>query len=254
MFRAEAGGRPTVAVTWNGDTVTFGPEHTPRPDVSVEYQIHCSRDTTPSQCGETRGKGWANYLLWTWTGGFARHADGSAPYEYHIPFSTVISRPTEDAGHDHYLSAVIGSETPADAPPSGTATYRGGADIRLFPPENGWGDDERFHSDLTLTAHFSGNTVSGVMDNWYSGDNRDDDHSGLSYTVTSAPIAGNGFTATMEPAAGCEGCWPIESSTLAGTFYGPSAEEAGGTIRLEIGEGGDRAGHFGSGVFHSRAE
>ena len=254
LFRAEAGGRPTVAVAWNGDTVTFGPEHTPRPDVNVEYQIHCSRDTTPSQCGETRGKGWANYLLWTWTGGFARHADGSAPYEYHIPFSAVISRPAEDAGHDHYLSAVIGSETPAGALPSGTATYRGGAAVRLFPPENGWGDDERFHSDLTLTAHFSGNTVSGVMDNWYSGDNRDDDHSGLSYTVTPAPIAGNGFTAMMEPAAGCEVCWPIESSTLAGTFYGPSAEEAGGTIRVKIGEGGDRAGHFGSGVFYSGAE
>jgi len=148
---------------------------------------------------------------------------------------------------------VVGSETPAGALPSATAEYRGAAAVRFFPPDR-WEGHELFLSDIALTAEFPGNTVSGVMDNWRSWNDGDADHSGLAYTVRPATVTGNGFTATMEPAPGCRGCWPIESSTLAGTFYGPSAEEAGGTIRLEIGEGGDRAGWIGSGVFHSGAE
>jgi len=254
MFRAASGdGWPTVAIAWEGETVTFEPEHTLNPGFDVDYHIDCSGDPTPTQCTDAQ-KGWANYLLWAWGGDFDDYADGSAFYEHHIPFNAIFPRPVQNGGRNTYLSAVIGSETPAGALPSAAAEYSGGAGVRFFPPDR-WEGHELFLSDLTLTAEFSGNTVSGVMDNWRSWNDGDADYSGLVYTVNSAPIAGNGFTATMAPAADCEGCWPIESSTLAGTFYGPSAEEAGGTIRAVIGDGGgDRAGWIGSGVFHSKAE
>ena len=145
---------------------------------------------------------------------------------------------------------MIGSGTPTSALPSATATYGGRAAVRFFPPDRREGH-ELFLSDLALTAEFSGNTVSGVMDNWESLNDAEADYSGPAYTVNSAPITGNGFAATIAPAADCERCLPPESSTLAGTFYGPSAGEAGGTIRGVIGDG---AGWIGSGVFHSRAK
>ena len=252
MFRAASGDEwPTVAITWEGDPVTFGPEHTENLDFRVEYQINCSNDPAPSQCGDARE---GNHVLWAWSGSFEGYADGVTDHEHHLPFSAIFNPTTEDGGRRTYLSAVIGSETAANALPSATAEYRGGAAVRFFPPD-GWEGHELFFSDLTLTAEFSGNTVSGVMDNWEKWRDEEADYSGLAYTVNAAPIAGNGFAATMEPAADCEGCWPIESSTLAGKFYGPSAEEAGGTIRAVIGDGGgDRAGWIGSGVFYSKAE
>ncbi|MCY4240110.1 MAG: transferrin-binding protein-like solute binding protein [Rhodobacter sp.] len=254
MFRAASGDEwPTVAITWEGDTVTFEPEHTRDLEFDVEYQINCSNDPAPSQCAETQ-KGWANYVLWGWGGDFEDYADGTADHEYHIPFNAIFPRPAEDMGRNTYLSAVIGSETAANALPSATAEYRGGAGVRFFPP-GGWEGHELFLSNLTLTAEFAENTVSGVMDNWRLWPEEGEEYSGLVYTVNSAPITGNGFTATITPAADCEGCWPLESSALSGTFYGPSAEEAGGTIRGVIGkEGGDRAGWVGSGVFFSAAE
>ena len=121
--------------------------------------------------------------------------------------------------------------------------------VRLFPPENGWGDDERFRSDLTLTAYFSRNAVEGVMGNWESPVNPDDDYSRLSYTIESAPIAGNGFTAPMEPAADCVNCLEVASSTVRGDFYGPSAVESGGTIQGEFVR--DGVEEVGIGIFYS---
>ena len=220
MFRAAPGEEwPTVAIAWEGDTVTFGPEHTGNLDFRVEYQINCSNDPAPSQCADTQ-RGWANHVLWAWGGGFDEYADGGAAYEHHIPFSAIFPRLTGDGGRNMYLSAVIGSETPAVALPYATAEYRGEAAVRIFPPD-GWEGHELFLSDIALTVEFPGNTVSGVMDNWRSWNDPEEDYSGLAYTVRPATVTGNGFAATMEPAADCEGCWPMESSTLAGTFYGP---------------------------------
>ena len=52
MFRAAPDAGPTVAVTWESDTVTFEPEHTLNPRFNVQYHIDCQSDPAPSQCGD----------------------------------------------------------------------------------------------------------------------------------------------------------------------------------------------------------
>ena len=110
---------------------------------------------------------------------------------------------------------MIGSGTPTSALPSATATYGGRAAVRFFPPDRREGH-ELFLSDLALTAEFSGNTVSGVMDNWESLNDAEADYSGPAYTVNSAPITGNGFAATIAPAARKPPRSPLGSSALNG--------------------------------------
>ena len=53
MFRTAPGGRPTVAVAYGSDTVTFGPEHTPNPTFSVEHRINCSNGPAPPSTNTT---------------------------------------------------------------------------------------------------------------------------------------------------------------------------------------------------------
>ena len=68
--------------------------------------------------------------------------------------------------------------------------------------------------------------------------------------IPEAAIDGSGFTGTLAPAAGCD---RITSSTVNGGFYGPYADEAGGTIQGEFTRA-DGSEEIGIGIFYTNRE
>ena len=241
IFRTSPDAVPTFVVTYNDETTTFGPEHAPD---NENYAIE--------------GPEIDDKYLWTWAGYPLDHASGfewgdwteNGRYnplnrKYHIPVGLYY----DGDPVDQRRIAVIGLETaPGDMPThSIRALYDGSVRLDVYPTD---GDPERsrFTADITLIADFSENTIGGVMDNWENRD-EDEDLSGVSYAVTSTTISGNGFMTSMAPSPTCTGCVEVVDSTVAGKFYGPYADETGGTIQGEFRDGSENL--VGVGVFYT---
>lgn len=229
IFRTSADGMPTFVLTQNDETTTFGPENVQ----NQSYQIVNS--------GE-------NNDLWLWTseGSPIEHANGFKVdsdtdqlnplfIKHHIPVR--MYRQGDPA--DHRSFAVIGLETSPNDMPSHDirALFRGHFRLDLFPKEGtsvGNNDRTRYYSGITLTANFSESTIQGIMDNWLNQDDRSEDLSAYSYMLNKTNITGNGFTTTMSPSQNCMSCPEVLASTIDGKFYGPFADEIGGTIKGEF--------------------
>lgn len=134
--------------------------------------------------------------------------------------------------------AVVGSETlPADIKQLPSATYSGRSRIDTYPA-TGFVNNEtsrtRVRSDVTLNADFGAATIAGQMYNItvQAPGGTADPIAGV-INMNEAPISGNGFAGTLTPndelIAAVEGDFSA-SGTYGGTFYGPAAEEASGTI------------------------
>ena len=242
IYRTSAVAVPTFVVTYNDETTTFGPEHAPD---NENYEIEGDQERS----------------LWTWDGYPLDHASGfdwgdwteDNDYDprnrkYHVPVA--IDYDADPTDLQRY--AVIGLETvPGDMPTHGVrALYEGRVYMNVYPTD-GTNPRIRHRADIELTADFSKNTVDGVMENW---EDRNDNESlpGLSYTVTAATISGNGFTTSMAPSPTCTGCMEVVDSTLAGKFYGPYADETGGTIQGEFKDGDEDL--VGIGVFYTNRD
>jgi len=238
LFRTAPDAVPTVAVERAGTTTMFGPEHAREGE---NYRID------PSAANAQDRKN-----LWTWAGYPLDHANGfhseDGPREplrrkHHIPIGFWYDTPTTDP----LRNAVIGLQTaPGDMPTHAVpAFYEGSARLEAWNKDDG-SIRSRFRSDLRLEADFADNTLTGMLDDWrvqeIRGDNEGDyeRRDGIAYVIPETSITGNGFMGELAPAAGCTACSQIIASTVAGTFYGPYAQETGGTIQGELkGEDGD---------------
>ena len=67
--------------------------------------------------------------------------------------------------------------------------------------------------------------------------------------IPETDITGNGFAGTLAEGANCVGCAEDITATVNGGFYGPYAEEAGGTIRGTYTDGG--VDHVIAGIFYA---
>ena len=241
IYRAAPDEAATVAVTHRGETTTFTPDTMGR----TGYRVH-----DPSAPENIDAK-----VFWAYGGWLSRGfgtADGTPDTEYHVPVEFWFDGTPDDPTNMNRL-AVIGLETrPGDMPGGTVAEYRGEVRMEVRPKEapGGW---TRYRSDIGLTADFSKDTVSGNMNNWrvwsIDGDGQVEEEplAGLSYRLVDAPVTDSGFTTTM--AADCAVCPRIVSSEVMGAFYGPAADEAGGTIEVEFDDGASP--RIGVGVFSS---
>ena len=162
---------------------------------------------------------------------------------------------TDDGGENLRGFAVVGAET-RDSALAGlpTATYSGRAEIGTFP-STGFIDNETsrqgIRGDLSMTADFGAGTISGQVTNLQS----ETGFSGYnpaagSITMEQAEFDVNGFrggmSASADYAAGSEDL--VNNSSYSGAFYGPAAEEVGGTIS------GSGAGRNGAGYFYGNKD
>ncbi len=253
IFRSSPDAMPTFAVTLDGGTTTFGPEHAY--DNNGNYRLHT---------GEERRERW----LWTWDGSSLEHAGGyegdftdgnvfvpgdrPKSRKHHIPIGLYYSGDPTDVRR----AAVIGLETaPGDMPTRGRARYSGSVRLDTYPVDGGYpvddGERTNLSSDITLTADFSGNTIGGTMDGWENRTDPDDDLSDVSYVLTPAALTGNAFTTTLARGPSCPDCPEVISSTVTGKLYGPAAQEMGGTIQFRSRGEEDR---IGIGVFYTDRE
>jgi hypothetical protein len=151
--------------------------------------------------------------------------------------------------------AAVGTETkPSDLAALPTATYSGRArmDIR---PDSGYVNDAtsrtRVRSDLSMTADFGAATIGGSLSNiMVEPPGQPDAAVAGTISMDQTAIVGNGFAGTLTPDAtfiGAMGPGFSGSGNYGGTFFGPAADEVGGTMTMT---GTDASGNWnGTGYF-----
>ncbi len=152
--------------------------------------------------------------------------------------------------------AVVGTETRTSTL-SGipTATYTGRARIDGVP-DTGFVDNgtsrARNRADLTMTADFGAGTMSGAMNNiTYEPPGGVIIPLAGSIAMNSSTISGNSYSGTLTPDAAYTadtGVTLDASSRYSGAFYGPAADQTGGTLSLSGTDGGG-SGFNGVGYF-----
>jgi hypothetical protein len=151
---------------------------------------------------------------------------------------------------------VIGTET-RDSVIAGlaglnaTATYSGRAGILIRDANQGWqGFNGNLNGDLDLVANFGSGKVSGSISNLFL-----ELGAGQTTTSTSDPagsilldeaaIQKNAFAGSLSPDAVLSASDPAVATfaaggTYSGAFYGPNAEEVGGTMNFDADVDGTR--------------
>jgi len=152
--------------------------------------------------------------------------------------------------------AAVGTETTpaAVAALPGTATYSGRAGLNVFPA-TGYIDNTtsrtKFRGNLDMSVDFGSSTISGMVSNMTVGQ-PGQASTPFAGTLALDPtaITGNGFSGSMTPdasllatiAGGATG-----TGTYGGAFYGPNADQLGGTMSFTGNAGG--VGQNGIGYF-----
>lgn len=130
----------------------------------------------------------------------------------------------------------VGSPTPvANVPTTGSATYTGGATgvATLNSSSTGY----PFNGTATLNAVFSSETITGAITNITAyGIGQPNTVSGSlnDIELTAGTISGNGFAgmASTSSTAGTAANTSGATGSFRGNFFGPAAQEAGGTFSL----------------------
>lgn len=143
--------------------------------------------------------------------------------------------------YDFNWHSVIGLETDARHFPSGTASFTGTADMRVYTQvsdggdwQSSDGDEWLYATDQSLNAHlqanFAAGTVSGGLGDWSQervaarvGD----------LEFSDVPLDSNGFSSSLFFADAPAGA-VLSNSSMEGTFYGPTGEEAGGIVSFHV--------------------
>jgi len=215
--RTEDGSAPSIAITHGGGEATFDATNW-RPQAG-SYDKGNNEDGTRE-------------VFWSWEGTPVEYADGDTKMRYHMPVALAHGSPDRlNFGIRRY--AVIGLETPALPTDITSAEYEGDVRLQLFPKTD-QGSDRSLWSDITLTANFANNTIEGTLDNWKNREDPNDNLSDAVYIIPEVEITNTGFTGTLAPGEECGACPKIVSSDITGTFYGPNADETGGTLSVEI--------------------
>ena len=138
---------------------------------------------------------------------------------------------------------VVGTVTkPADLKGMPTATYSGKAHV-LARASSGYtsfnASTMQVESDVKMTANFINGTVNGSLINIRSGPESTNPvvltSNPGTILMNNAPISGNGFSGTVTPDstfASTASNPTISSGTYSGNFFGPAADEVGGTLSL----------------------
>ena len=151
---------------------------------------------------------------------------------------------------DLKVFAVVGTETRDSALSGlGSATYEGRTRFDITPAEGFLSNSEsrnRIRSDVTLNADFGAGTISGVMDALESRGPTESDYTALPGTVAmrESTFSVNGFQGRLAPDAtfNSENEVTLDpDSKYSGAFFGPNAEEVGGTFSIS---GSDEDGDF----------
>lgn len=129
----------------------------------------------------------------------------------------------------------VGSPTPAaNVPTTGSATYTGGA--LGVASLNSSSTSYLFSGIATLNAVFSSGTISGAITgiNAYSGQTNSPAGTLNDIDLTGGTISGNGFagSASTSSTAGTAANFSGATGSFRGNFFGPAAQEAGGTFNL----------------------
>ncbi len=136
--------------------------------------------------------------------------------------------------------AVVGTETrPQDlAGLSGSATFTGRAGLNVEPATGfagGGNSRTKYRGDLAMNVNFSTASISGLISNMtVAQPGQASTNTPGTIGLDPTTITGNGFSGTMTPdatllatlAGGATG-----AGTYGGTFFGPSADQLGGTMR-----------------------
>jgi len=148
---------------------------------------------------------------------------------------------------------VYGSATtPANIPTTGTATYTGSISGAYFPA-SGTNQPPQTYADMSATADFAARSLSFATSNskTYNNYNSNYDSTTGKTTVTTDAVAKADlnmsgtltYSANSNLFAGSVADGGGRSGTATGRFYGPAAEEIGGTFGL-TGNGSTHTGHF----------
>jgi hypothetical protein len=156
--------------------------------------------------------------------------------------------------------SVIGTETRDSVvqTKTGTASYQGFASINIRQSDLGFfGFNGNLSGDLDMAADFGAGKVSGTMSNLFlelrTGQTVDETRNPAgTIQLEEAAIQANAFTGGMSPDAVLTAndsavATFADSGTYSGAFYGPNAEEIGGTMSFDADVNGNRflgIGHF----------
>lgn len=190
--------------------------------------------------------------IWNYTGTWDQVASGSDDLmtKYVMPLGGYIGM-EDGVGADAY--GVVGMETPEEfiAESSAKASYSGRLWSRFYRDDAPNGADRiNMEADVALNADFGAAKISGKIDGMEFYDQEEswsaDEEDGY-WQINETDIVGNGFSTDLTH-VGDEGNPGFVSSEFEGTFYGPEAEEAAGTMGFEVNPGDDIT-YVGSGVW-----
>lgn len=175
--------------------------------------------------------------LWNHTGTLDEALDPNNP-SYLTVWNYQTNADKTGAQPDLKGYAVVGTETlPKDLTPLVSATYSGRARMDAHP-DTGWVDNQtsrtRIRSDMNLAADFSAGTISGALTNFsIEPPGQAQGAVAGSVSMDATTLSGNGFAGNLTPDAAfltSLGTNASLSGTYGGTFYGPAAEQVGGTL------------------------
>jgi len=169
-----------------------------------------------------------NVFLWTngqsWEEVFA----GNGLFTYVVQFGTDDLLPGINQSRRFY--SVLGIETPqANVPTSGTATYNGTFFGTFYLTNSTVGTFTT--GSVALNADFGAATIGGLIDNVTDGGVATQTR----FNVDQTNINGGEFNTTIsvDQSSCAPNCATINSSNVAGKFYGPNAEEVGGFFSID---------------------
>jgi len=148
------------------------------------------------------------------------------------------------ASAPEHLHAIVGLAT-NDMPNTGTATYTGqltgdyydsvgpGSPPGPYPQETKTVEVNAISGSVVLNADFGSNTVSGSLNTRHNGNP-------FANATFNLPVNGNSFHGNMTLDVGGNG-------QVGGAFYGPNAEEAGGSFHIQRNDGTGAIG-----IYHAR--
>lgn len=175
--------------------------------------------------------------IWNYTGTLDEALDPNNP-SYMTVWGYQTNQINPNGQPDLKGYAVVGTETrPKDLAPLVSATYSGRARMDAHP-DTGWVDNQtsrtRIRSDMNLAADFSAGTISGALTNFtIQPPGQAEGAVAGSVSMDATTLSGNGFAGNLTPDAAfltSLGANASLSGTYGGTFYGPAAEQVGGTL------------------------
>ena len=186
------------------------------------------------------GTGEGNFWFWSSLGSFngPEKNRGPAEVKYLDAYGISNFRAADDLSYRGYVTA--GIETEADNLPTGTASYYGRAYADTYEKDNPTTRlRTRMHGRLELTADFDGSTVDGLISNIQQTSPGSGRYASLpdttDFAIENGQIVGGRFTAELK-GRDTNASAPLDETVLgyegtaSGVFFGPAAEEAGGTL------------------------